>query len=397
MKRTLKNIRVFILVLVVFFLIPVLSWSAKSDSVKDINNLLKEEKVQLEQLKKKIAKREKQLKSIGKKETSVLKTLGQLEDRLKLRERELRIYHWNIKINKKQMGSLETKILKMEEQLKRQQYVLGMRLRALYKEGGMVPVKILFSSEGMAELLQRFKYMDSIMAYDTAVFRTFESRLKQLQGEKQTLLKVKANLLTLEKAALSKKDDLEKEKSGRSNFLKKISGEKKYALKAREELVASSGELNNLIARLQEKLVLGKGLSILDKKGKLRYPVPGTVLNKFGKHRDRKYGTFIVNNGIDLKVPGGTPVRAVFDGKVLFTGKLEGYGNLVILGHGEKYHSLYGHMEMINVKTGEIVGEGGILGTSGDTGSLIGPTLYLEMRHQGKPIEPTRWFKVVKR
>ncbi len=397
MKRTWKYIKVLALGLVVFCLIPAVSLSAKSNSVKDINNLLKEEKVQLEQLKKKIAKREKQLKSIGKRETSVLKTLGQLEDRLKLRERELRIYHWNIKINKKQMGSLETKILKLEEQLKRQQYVLGMRLRALYKEGGMVPVKILFSAEGMAELLQRFKYMDSIMAYDTAVFRTFESRLKQLQGEKQTLLKVKANLLTLEKAALSKKDDLKKEKIGKSSFLKKISGEKKYALKARKELVASSGELNKLIARLQEKLVLGKGLSIVDKKGKLRYPVPGKVLNKFGKHRDRKYGTFIVNNGIDLKVPGGTPVRAVFDGKVLFTGKLEGYGNLVILGHGEKYHSLYGHMEKIQVKTGQIVGEGGILGTSGDTGSLIGATLYLEMRHQGKPIEPTRWFKVAKR
>ncbi len=397
MKNIFNIQKLLVIGLALFFLFPSLSYSAKKNSVKDINNLLEEEKVQLEQLKKKIAKREKQLKSIGKKETSVLKTLGQLEDRLKLRERELRIYHWNIKINKKQMGSLEAKIGKLEEQLKRQQYVLGLRLRAMYKEGGMVPVKILFSAGGMSELLQRFKYMDSVMAYDTAVFRTYESRLKQLQGEKQTLLKVKANLLTLEKAALSKKDDLNKEKKGKSDFLKKISGQKNYALKARKELVASSGKLNKLIARLQEKLVLGKGLSIIDKRGKLRYPVPGKVLNKFGKHRDRKYGTYIVNNGIDLKVPGGTPVRAVFDGKVLFTGKLEGYGNLVILGHGEKYHSLYGHLEKINVKTGEIVAEGGILGTSGDTGSLIGPTLYLEMRHQGKPIEPTRWFKVAKR
>lgn len=369
---------------------------AKSGSVEDINKLLKDEQVQLDQLKEKIAKREKQLKAIGKKETSVLETLGQLEDRLKLRERELRIYDWNIKINKKQMTKLEKNTYKTEEQLKRQQYVLGMRLRALYKEGGMVPVKILFSAEGLSELLQRFKYMDSVMAYDTAVFRSYESKLKQLQAEKQTLLKVKANLLTLEKAALSKKDDLNLEKKKKSAFLSKISSEKKYAIRARKELVASSEALNQLIARLQEKLVLGKGLSIIDKKGKLRYPVPGQVLNKFGRHRDREYGTFIVNNGIDLKVPNGTPVRAVFDGKVLFTGKLEGYGNLVILGHGEKYHSLYGHMDKINVKTGDIVGEGNILGTSGDTGSLIGPTLYLEMRHEGKPIEPTRWFKVAK-
>lgn len=85
-----------------------------------------------------------------------------------------------------------------------------------------------------------------------------------MQAERQTLLKVKANLLTLEKAALSKKTT-SRGKKGKSDFLKK-SLVKKYALRARKELVASSGELNKLIARLQEKLVLGKGLSIVDKR-----------------------------------------------------------------------------------------------------------------------------------
>ena len=368
--------------------------AAKTETVQEINKLLEDEKNQLEKLKEKIDRREQQLSAIGKKETSLLKTLERLGDRLKLRERELRIYQWNIQINKKQMGTLEQKITEMEGQIKRQQHVLGSRLRALYKEGGLVPVRILFSANGLGEALQRLKYLDSVMAYDTAVFRSYESKLQQLKTEKQTLTNVKTNLLTLEKAALSKKEEMEKEKSGKSAFLKKVSGEKHYALQARKELMQSSEDLNSLIARLQEKLVLGKGLSIVDKKGRLRLPVPGVLVNKFGRHKDKKYGTYIVNNGVDLKIPAGTPVRAVFDGKVLFTGPLEGYGNLVILGHGDKYHSLYGHLDKINVNTGEIVAEGGILGTSGDTGSLVGPTLYLEMRHQGKPIEPTGWFKM---
>ena len=368
--------------------------AAKTETVQEINKLLEDEKNQLEKLKEKIDRREQQLSAIGKKETSLLKTLERLGDRLKLRERELRIYQWNIQINKKQMGTLEQKITEMEGQIKRQQHVLGSRLRALYKEGGLVPVRILFSANGLGEALQRLKYLDSVMAYDTAVFRSYESKLQQLKTEKQTLTNVKTNRLTLEKAALSKKEELEKEKSGKSAFLKKVSGEKHYALQARKELMQSSEDLNSLIARLQEKLVLGKGLSIVDKKGRLRLPVPGVLVNKFGRHKDKKYGTYIVNNGVDLKIPAGTPVRAVFDGKVLFTGPLEGYGNLVILGHGDKYHSLYGHLDKINVNTGEIVAEGGILGTSGDTGSLVGPTLYLEMRHQGKPIEPTGWFKM---
>ncbi len=371
-----------------------ISLAAKVETVQEINKLLDEEKNQLDRLKEKINKREAQLSAIGKKETSLLKNLERLGDHLKLRERELRIYQWNIQINKKQMASLEKKISDIESQIKRQQYVLGLRLRALYKEGGLIPVKILFSANGLGEALQRFKYLDSIMAYDTAVFRSYESKLKLLQTEKLTLTKVKTNLLTLEKAALSKKEELEKESKRKSQFLKKVASQKNYALQARKELMQSSEELNQLIARLQEKLVLGRGLSIVDKKGRLRFPVPGTVINKFGRHKDKKYGTYIVNNGIDLKIASGTPVRAVFDGKVLFTGTLEGYGNLVILGHGENYHSLYGHLDKINVNTGDIVGERSILGTSGDTGSLIGPTLYLELRHKGKPIEPTGWFKV---
>ena len=282
--------------------------AAKTETVQEINKLLEDEKNQLEKLKEKIDRREQQLSAIGKKETSLLKTLERLGDRLKLRERELRIYQWNIQINKKQMGTLEQKITEMEGQIKRQQHVLGSRLRALYKEGGLVPVRILFSANGLGEALQRLKYLDSVMAYDTAVFRSYESKLQQLKTEKQTLTNVKTNLLTLEKAALSKKEELEKEKSGKSAFLKKVSGEKHYALQARKELMQSSEDLNSLIARLQEKLVLGKGLSIVDKKGRLRLPVPGVLVNKFGRHKDKKYGTYIVNNGVDLKIPAGTPV-----------------------------------------------------------------------------------------
>ena len=102
-------------------------------------------------------------------------------------------------------------------------------------------------------------------------------------------------------------------------------------------------------------------------------------------------------NGINLRAKKGTPVKSVFFGKVLFTGFLEGYGNLVIIGHGNKYHSLYGHLDTIQVKTGDVVEEGKKIGLAGDSGSLMGETLYFELRHGGKPIEPTSWFRLAKK
>ena len=162
-------------------------------------------------------------------------------------------------------------------------------------------------------------------------------------------------------------------------------------------MVKASQKLNGLISRLQEKLIAGGGIDIADKKGLLKKPVGGKILNKFGKRRDKQYNTFIVYNGINIRSAKGTPVRAVFSGKVLFAGPLDGYGNLLILGHGKEYHSLYGHLDEILTEVGRSIRRDQIIGRSGDTGSLMGETLYFEIRHKGKPVEPVSWFQTAKR
>ena len=82
----------------------------------------------------------------------------------------------------------------------------------------------------------------------------------------------------------------------------------------------------------------------------------------------------------------------IFEGKTLYTGTLEGYGNIVILGHGKEYHSLYGHLDEIITQVGKNIRIGQIIARSGDTGSIMGESLYFEMRHKGNPIEPTAWL-----
>ena len=140
-----------------------------------------------------------------------------------------------------------------------------------------------------------------------------------------------------------------------------------------------------------------EGLDISDKKGRLAMPLYGKILNKFGKKRVKEYDSYIVYNGINVKATKGTHVKAVFDGKILFAGELEGYGNLVIIGHGNKYHSLYGHLDDINVSVDKVVKTGEIIGLSGDSGSLEGEVLYFELRRNGKPIQPLPWFKRISR
>ena len=100
----------------------------------------------------------------------------------------------------------------------------------------------------------------------------------------------------------------------------------------------------------------------------------GTVVGRFGPEVHPKWGTTTMNNGIDIQAAMGTPVHAVAKGRVEYTSEdYAGYGQIVILNHGDGYYTLYAHLSEILVEIGASVESGQIIGRVGDTGSLKGP------------------------
>jgi murein hydrolase activator len=362
-----------------------------------IDTLLKDEQAELKILRRKIAQQENAISKVGKKESVVLKNLQRIGSQLKLKKRELEIYKWNFKNNQKKIFSLEPRLKKAEQKIKSHKKILGLRLRSIYKEGPMFPLRVAFSSNNLTDLMQGLKYMDLITQQDSQTLQEYLMKLEKIKQDKTSLYKVRAKLVSLKKNTLSKKREIEKTKKEKSVYLKKIKRKKNQSVKVRKELLAASNNLNSLIDKLLVKLVSGEGLDISDKKGRLKLPLKGRILNKFGRKRVKEYESYIVYNGINVKARRGTPVQAVFDGKVLYTGELEGYGKLVIVGHGKEYHSLYGHLDSINVAANKVVKTGEVIALSGDSGSLEGENLYFELRKNGKPIEPVRWFRVAKK
>ena len=373
-----------------------IGWASKK-SPKEINALLDDEKKELSVLKKKIAKQDKLISTAGKKEGQLLSKLKKVNNQIKLKGRELKVYQWNFLINKKKLANLEKKFNVKTEKLTTQKQLLGKRFRQIYKEGPVFPLKIAFSSKNSSEFLQQLKYMELIAQHDSNLMVDYKNQLEEMKGERESLLSVRSKLVRLKKDALSKRVEFKNARRNKKLFLKKIKRKKQLRIQTRKELKKASSNLNKLITKLLSKLISGEGLDILDKRGRLDMPVKGKILNKFGRQKDKQYGSFIMNNGINIKAPMGTPARSIFNGKVLYTGELDGYGNLVIIGHGKDYHSLYGHLDRIRVKQNQVVQVGDIIGLSGDTGSLVGETLYLEMREKGKPIEPVSWFKAARR
>tara|TARA_B110000014_G_scaffold261724_1_gene254025 strand:+ start:3215 stop:4390 length:1176 start_codon:yes stop_codon:yes gene_type:complete len=389
----MRHVFLFFMCFVLVLLFFASTGFASKKSTKEINALLDDEKKELIILKKKIADQDKLISSVGKKEGQLLRNLRRVDNQIKLKARELKVYQWNFLINKKKLAKLEKKFKAKSKNLITQKKLLGKRFRQIYKEGPVFPLKIIFSSNNASEFLQHIKYMELIAQHDVNLMYDYKSQLDAMKAEKKSLLAVRSKLVRLEKNALSKRLEFKNSRNNKKRFLKKILKKKKFRIQTLKELKNASSNLNDLITKLLSKLVSGEGLDILDKRGRLHLPVKGKILNKFGRQKDKQYDSFIVHNGINIKAQTGTLVRSIFNGKVLYTGELEGYGNLVIIGHGKDYHSLYGHLDKIKVEPNQVVQIGDIVGLTGESGSLVGETLYLEIREKGKPVEPLSWFK----
>lgn len=121
----------------------------------------------------------------------------------------------------------------------------------------------------------------------------------------------------------------------------------------------------------------------------LLHPVNGEVQGRFGGQRPEGG----IWRGIVLRSPEGTHVRAIASGRVAFASWLSGFGNILIIDHGEQYMSVYAYNQSLLKEVGDPVGTGDIVATVGATGGQVEPGLYFEIRHQGKPINPLLWLK----
>jgi len=131
------------------------------------------------------------------------------------------------------------------------------------------------------------------------------------------------------------------------------------------------------------------GTSFKDLKGHLHLPMRGEVLGHFGTAR--REGTFW--KGVFIKGSAGQPVKAVAGGRVVFADWLRGFGNMLIVDHGDGFLTLYGAAESLVKQVGDIVKPGDDLATSGNSGGSSETGIYFELRHLGKPVDPLAWVK----
>ncbi|WP_168210829.1 murein hydrolase activator EnvC family protein [Persicimonas caeni] len=127
-------------------------------------------------------------------------------------------------------------------------------------------------------------------------------------------------------------------------------------------------------------------------KGTLLPPVANGPTFGYGPRKQKGSMSYVRHTGLTWKIRSNTPVKTVASGVVVFAGRFEGFGKMIIVDHGQDYHSLYAHLGSLDVEVGKSIGRGTVLGKSGESGSFEGPKLYFELRKDGKPFDPSPWF-----
>jgi septal ring factor EnvC (AmiA/AmiB activator) len=98
-------------------------------------------------------------------------------------------------------------------------------------------------------------------------------------------------------------------------------------------------------------------------------------------------------SGIDIQAERGEPIRSISAGLTIYANWFKGFGNMIIIDHGDHYYTVYAHLEEVFKVKGDRVEKGEVIATVGDSGSLMGPALHFEVRHHGKPVDPLKWIR----
>jgi septal ring factor EnvC (AmiA/AmiB activator) len=352
-------------------------------------------KKKLSQIEKQIKSKKLKVKQALKNEESILGRIQSIEKNIHKKEKELKEYKKRLSTAEAETLSLEREIAGLDKKLVKRKKLLKERLKSLYKQQYGGSTLILISATDYNDLIRRSKYISLIAYNDNRIMLEYTSDIEKLNIKIKTFELLKKKLETSRTNAKKKKKELQHNRVRKDKLLATIRSKRSSYEKAIKELNKSSKKLRQLIKKFEKKKiprsVLGKGFRSW--KGRLPWPVKGTVIVPFGKYKDPKFNITVFKNGIEIKAKEGYRPQAVAGGQVVYADWFKGYGQLMIINHGNGYHSLYGNLTEIFHKTGDIIKRGTSIGKTGKSELLNVPSLYFEIRYKGKPVNPMKWLK----
>lgn len=299
-----------------------------------------------------------------------------------------------LQAERRQLADETTQLRQHRERLEGEraaQYAaLGQQLAALYRLGPTPQLKLLLNQSDPAELDRMQAYLNRLTQArqqrltDIARLDTALADTETALAERQTRLDTLADELETQSALLAERTE---ERRGVVTTLDDRYGSEADRLadlnQSREQAEQQLRAIQAELARLAEPTPT---THITRTQGDLPWPVQGSITASFQRRNGVHY------NGIVIQASEGTAVTAVHSGRVVFADWMRGFGNLLIIDHGDQIMTLYAHLQQFSARPGQQVSRGDAIGRVGNSGGQSRPALYFEVRRGGEPINPQRWI-----
>jgi septal ring factor EnvC (AmiA/AmiB activator) len=391
-------VRVGLVTTVFLVLLPWAAQVAWSQSEGSLDDRIDSQKSKLKKIQKDIQAHRAKTKELKREETSVMKQLSHLDKETALSKELLVQLDAREALLGQQIDSLRLNVAYEEQILAYQRRRLAARIRQMYMQGPRYDLQVILTSANVVEASRRYKFLQMTAERDANLVEEVRMRKADLEHEQAVLTEAMADVVALTNARRRENERLQESKNARVTMLKEIRTEKSQHTQAIDELKRSEEQMKDLIGQLEQRRLADRDSGELPAgefaqlKGKLMRPVNGKITKKFGKDKHPKFGTVTFNNGVNIKAPAGAPIKAVATGRVEFVDWISGYGNCIILNHGEGYYTLYAHTAQIFVKAGQMVSRGDVIAEVGDSGSLNGYECHFEIRKSKQALNPMKWF-----
>jgi septal ring factor EnvC (AmiA/AmiB activator) len=385
-----------------------------------------------------------ELAALKNRETTLVDAVDQVERKVNRKRRQIMATETDLGELEKRILMEKVQLAELEARVGANLEYAGQRLRALYQLSSLGTLPMLANAESWVDFLKRKTALTKVLAADRRLLdklvtdqRRQADLLAGIQGRRDERRR-------LEETLSQELDELTRSLTERKAMLAEIKSKAALQNDLIEGLKVSAKALDTAITGLTDPKLAGPapapdgaisnaaapsidGVSVggeavdggraltavtpspataapvvnplvaprpFEKlKGLLNFPVSGKIISSYGHYRNLEFNVMNFRSGVLIRADRGEPIHAVANGTTLFADWFKGYGNMVIIDHGDHYYTVYAHLEALFKSSGDLVDADEVIATVGDTATLAGPGLHFEVRHHGKPIDPLPWLR----
>ena len=317
---------------------------------------------------------------------TVEREVEQLAERVSLQQKRLETLALDMAASEQEIGRQQNASKELQDQVHR-------RLASIYKGADIGMLRAFSSTSSPARMAEDYDYFSRIIRKDRILLTKYRQRLADLKISRKQLSVLRQEQKQL--VAQGRKDNAAQKKAAqlKKHLLAKLRRDKAGISAELAELKERAARLSSLVKKLESTKTqeyTQKSSLFGARKGRLPWPVNGKVKLAFGPGRHTELGTRYDSHGVELSASPNQPIKAIWSGRVAFASWFNGYGNLLIVDHGDSYFTLYAQAARLEKKVGDLVRQGDVVALAGFDGKEV---VYFEIRHRGTPLDPCVWLK----